>query len=218
FSEWKRSVAARWLQIVLPVRGDEKLGEPCVFVRQIVLFLQSYAIHFLPYLLEELCRWSKTDEVNSGFRSRTHHAVGAELKRIFDRIEVLPEKENCSLGQTVAVDGGGVLIEAREELHLSVVTHHAMIFRVLLQFLLKCGGLRRLRWRKDFGPFGSARVEHPAQTPLVFQPIPTFQIEYDVGKVHHRAVREVAVRCLIGIARNCFETGQRALSEAVHMA
>ena len=65
FSQWERTVAAGRFQVVLPMRGDEEFREAGILVGQIVLLLQIDAVHLLPYFLEELCRWTKPDEMHS---------------------------------------------------------------------------------------------------------------------------------------------------------
>ena len=132
FSQWKRAVVTRGLQIILPVRRYKKLGEAGIFVGKIVLPLQIDAVHLLPYSLEELCRWTKSDEMHSGSGGWTHRPVRAELKRVLDSIEILPEEKYGALGQTFSVSRDGVLVEAREKLHLRIVAYQPVLFRVLL--------------------------------------------------------------------------------------
>jgi hypothetical protein len=54
-SEWKRTVVPGGLQVILPMRRCEKLGEAGILIGKIVLPLQIDAVHLLPYSLEKLC-------------------------------------------------------------------------------------------------------------------------------------------------------------------
>src|SRR5579875_766806 len=94
----ERAVLPRWFQIVLPVRGDQKLCEAGILVCEIVFLLQLYTIHLFSHFLEELRRGRKADEMNSRKRSRVHRATGIEFERIFHCIEVLPEEDDGALG------------------------------------------------------------------------------------------------------------------------
>ncbi len=61
-------------------------------------------------------------------------------------------------------------------------------------------------------------MKHVVQTRLVVHPIPPFQIDLDMRKMHHGAVREVALRRLVGIARNRLEARQRPIGQPMNVA